>query len=133
MTSRVALWTGRVVSALPALALVLSASMKLAHSPELTGEIVGKLGYPDPAIARLGVLELVCAVLYAIPQTSFVGALLVTGYLGGAIASHVRVGESFAAPLVLGVLVWVGLYLRESRLRALAPIRTAIKPQSEAT
>lgn len=122
-SGRVAVWAGRALGALPAIALALSGSMKLAHAAPMVSGLVGKLGYPDPVVARLGVLELVCAALYVIPQTSFVGALLVTGYLGGAVASHVRVGEPFGSPLALGVLVWIGFWLRERRLRALAPIR----------
>jgi hypothetical protein len=83
-----------------------------------------KLGYQESALTGIGLLELACTALYLIPQTAFLGALLLTGYLGGAIATHVRIGEPFTAPLVLGILVWVGLYLRESRLKALAPIRS---------
>jgi hypothetical protein len=72
----------------------------------------------------LGILELICAVIYVIPRTSMLGAILLTGYLGGAIATHVRVGEQFIMPAVLGVLIWGGLYLRDYRLRALLPLRT---------
>jgi hypothetical protein len=118
------LWTGRVISALPALMLLASASMKLSHSPQVVSMFTNKLGYQESSLTGLALLEIACTALYLIPQTAFLGALLLTGYLGGAIATHVRVGEPFATPLVLGVLVWVGLYLRESRLKALAPLRT---------
>jgi hypothetical protein len=118
------LWTGRVISALPALGLVMSAAMKLAHGPAAVAMFTNKLGYQESSLTGIGLLELACTALYLIPQTAFLGALLLTGYLGGAIATHVRIGEPFAVPLVLGILVWVGLYLRESRLKALAPIRT---------
>jgi hypothetical protein len=118
------LWTGRVISALPALMLVMSASMKLSHAPQFVAMFTNKLGYQESSLTGIGLLELACTALYLIPQTAFLGALLLTGYLGGAIATHVRVGEPFGMPLVLGVLVWVGLYLRESRLKALAPLRT---------
>ena len=118
------LWAGRVLSALPALMLVASASMKLSHSPQVVAMFTNKLGYQETSLTGIGFLELACTALYVIPQTAFLGALLLTGYLGGAIATHVRIGEPFATPLVLGVLVWLGLYLRESRLKALAPLRT---------
>lgn len=117
------LWTGRVISVLPALMLSMSAAMKLTHAPQFVAMFTNKLGYQESSLTTIGVLELSCTLLYLIPQTAFLGALLLTGYFGGAIATHVRIGEPFVTPLVLGVLVWVGLYLRESRLRALA-IRT---------
>lgn len=116
-------WAGRVVSALPVAMLVFSATLKLSRSPQFVDTFVNKLGYPDASIQRIGILELACAALYVIPQSAVLGALLLTGYLGGAIATHVRVGEPFAFPLVLGVLVWLGLWIREPRLRALVPRR----------
>lgn len=118
------LWTGRVISALPAVMLLFSASMKLSHAPQFVAMFTNKLGYQESSLTGIGILEIACTALYLIPQTAFLGALLLTGYLGGAIATHVRIGEPFGMPLVLGVLVWVGLYLRESRLKALAPLRT---------
>jgi hypothetical protein len=117
-------WAGRVISAIPVLALVLSASMKLSQKPEVVAMFTSKLGYPAGVLVGLGLLELACAAIYVVPRTSVLGAILLTGYLGGAIATHVRVGEAFVLPLVLGILVWLGLYLRETRLRALAPLRT---------
>ena len=117
-------WTGRVISVLPSLMLLMSASMKLSHAPQFVAMFTNKLGYQESSLTGIGLLELACTALYLIPQTAFLGALLLTGYLGGAIATHVRIGEPFATPLILGVLVWVGLYLRESRLKALAPIRS---------
>ena len=118
------LWTGRVISVLPALGLLLSAAMKLSHGPAAVAMFTNKLGYQESSLTAIGILELACTALYLIPQTAFLGALLLTGYLGGAIATHVRIGEPFGIPLVMGVLVWLGLYLRESRLKALAPLRT---------
>lgn len=117
-------WTGRVISAIPVLALVLSASMKLSQKPEVVAMFTNKLGYPAGVLVGLALLELACTAIYVVPRTSVLGAILLTGYLGGAIATHVRVGEAFVVPLVLGIFVWVGLYLREPRLRALAPLRT---------
>ncbi len=85
---------------------------------------VGKLGYQEGALTGIGLLELACVVVYAIPCTAVLGAVLLTGYLGGAIATHVRIGDpGLAAPLVLGILAWSGLYLRDERIRVLVPLR----------
>lgn len=116
------LWGGRVASALPALGLLMSAGMKLSHNPKIV-ENFAHLGYPESTITPIGVAELLCVILYLVPQTSVLGAILATGYLGGAVATHVRAGEGFAAPVVLGVLVWLGLFLRDPRLRELVPLR----------
>jgi hypothetical protein len=121
------LWTGRVLSALPVLLLLLSASMKLSHPPMVVETFVGKLGYPANVLPALAALELFCAVVYAVPRTAVLGAVLLTGYLGGAVATHVRVGEAFVVPLLLGVLVLAGLYLRDERIRALLPLRNAAR------
>lgn len=118
-------WAGWALSALPVLALVASASMKLSGSAKVVEMFSGKFGYSAGVLAPIGVVELLCALLYVIPQTSFLGAVLVTGYLGGAIATHVRVADAFAPPLVLGVLAWAGLWLRDERLRQLLPLRRA--------
>ena len=120
--SRTALWAGRVVSALPVLMLLMSAAMKFAK-PAAVVEGFGHLGWPDRLALALGILEVSVTILYVIPRTAVLGAILVTGYLGGAIATHVRIGDPFVAPIVLGVLVWLGLYLRDVRLRSLIPLR----------
>jgi hypothetical protein len=112
-----------VASALPVLGLLMSAGMKLSHNPEMVKNFVEKFGFPEGTMSPLGVVELTCAILYAVPQTSVLGAVLLTGYLGGAVATHVRVGEAFGPPVLLGVLVWLGLFLRDERLRALLPLR----------
>lgn len=122
-TSKAQLWGGRVASALPVIALAMSAAMKLSRNAELASQFVGKLGYPESSMVTIGVVELVCTILYAIPRTSVLGAVLITGYLGGAIATHLRIGEPYVAAIVLGVLVWAGLFLRDQRLRALLPLR----------
>src|SRR5258708_11966034 len=118
-------WTGRVLSALPVLLLVLSASMKLSHPPMVVETFVGKLGYPASVLPALAVLELFCTVVYLVPRTAVLGAVLLTGYLGGAVATHVRVGEGFVLPLLLGMLLWAGLYLPDERIPALLPLRKA--------
>ncbi|HMD31140.1 MAG TPA: DoxX family protein [Candidatus Acidoferrales bacterium] len=122
--NKTALWVGRVLSALPVFVLFLSAFAKIKHPPEVTQQFTQKFGYPESLFVLLAVIEIACAVLYAIPRTAVLGAILVTGYLGGAIATHVRVGDpGFSTPLALGIFVWAGLFLRETRLRALLPLR----------
>jgi hypothetical protein len=85
------------------------------------------LGLPESMIRPLGVLELSCVIIYLIPRTSVLGAILLAGYMGGAICTHWRVGEPFILQASLGILVWLGLYLREPRLRGLLPQRTTLK------
>ena len=117
------LWAGRVLTAIPVLMMGMSAVMKLARTPNVL-EGWAKFGYPDSSLLAIGVVELLCAVLYALPRTAVLGAILVTGYLGGATATHVRAGEAvFVAPVILGALAWGGLFLRDPRLRALLPLR----------
>lgn len=123
-SSKKALWAGRIISALPALFLLMDVVMKLFKTAPVVEETV-RLGYPDVMFA-LGLVLLACTVLYVIPTTSVLGAILLTGYLGGAVASHVRVGEGLfpvSFPVIVGVLVWLGLYLRDVRLRSLIPLR----------
>jgi DoxX-like family len=119
-------WAGRVLSALPAAFLLVDAVMKLVK-PAVVVEATVALGYPETVIVPLGVVLLACTVLYAIPSSAVLGAIALTGYLGGAVATHVRVGgEIFPVvfPVILGVLLWGGLYLRDERLRSLIPRRT---------
>jgi hypothetical protein len=120
--SKPALWIGCAMSALPVLALVMSGVMKIMKSaPVIQG--FTHFGYQDASIVPLGILEIGCAMLYVIPQTSILGAILVTGYLGGAVATTYRVGEGYAPQVILGVLVWGGLFMRDPRIRALIPLR----------
>jgi hypothetical protein len=116
-------WIGRLVSALPVFMLLGSAMMKLTHQPALVG-VLTHLGYPEAALPALGIIELVSVVLYAIPATSVLGATAITAFMGGAVASHVRVGDPFIAPVVIGLLAWGGLLLRDRRLRKLLPLRS---------
>ncbi len=113
-------WTGRVISGLLVAAFSASAVPKFLQS---TAAEMEKGGWPPSVTPMLGVTELICALLYAIPQTSVLGAILLTGYMGGAIATHVRLGEPFFIQAIIGVLVWLGLFLRDARLRALIPLR----------
>jgi hypothetical protein len=96
--------------------------MKLKGGPELK-QGIDHLGIPDSMIIPLAILEISCVVIYAIPQTSVLGAILLTGYMGGAICTHWRVGDLFIFQIVLGILLWLGLYLREDRLKGLLPSR----------
>jgi hypothetical protein len=116
------LWAGRIISALPIPLLVFSGIMKLVK-PAPVAEGFVHLGYPESLALGIGILELLCTALYVIPRTSVLGAILLTGYLGGATATQVRIGEAFYAPVILGVLIWGGLYLRDARLHALLPWR----------
>ncbi len=125
--SRKLLWAGRTISGLPALFLTLDGVAKLIK-PEPVVEGTLRLGYPESVIVPLGIVLIACTVLYVIPRTSVVGAILLTGYLGGAVASHIRVGDPLLThaffPIYFGLLIWGGLYLRDERLRALLPLQS---------
>ena len=123
--SKAAIWGGYVMSALPSLLLVFSGVMKIAK-PAPVVEGFQKLGYPENVSVPIGIVEILCVVIYAIPRTAVLGAILITGYLGGATATNVRVGESWIMCVVMGVVVWGGLYLRDPRLRALLPLRRRV-------
>ncbi len=122
--SKKALWAGRIISALLVLFLLFDAIINVVKlTPAVEGTL--RLGYPAATIVPIGFALLVSIVLYPIPHTSILGAILLTGYLGGATATQVRVGDPwFLFPVGLGVLIWLGLYLRDVRLRALIPLRT---------
>lgn len=120
--SKKMLWAGYIMSGLPVLMLLMSAVMKFVK-PAPVVEGFGHLGFPEHLAFPLGILEITSTVVYLIPRTSVLGAILLTGYLGGATVTHLRVGDPFFAPVILGVLVWGGLYLRDPRLRALIPLR----------
>jgi len=121
------LWGGRVMSGLPALFLLFDGVMKLVK-PALVVQATLQLGYPESVIIGLGITLLACTVLYLIPRTAVVGAILLTGYLGGAIATQVRVGNPLFThilfPAYLAALIWGGLLLRDARLRTLIPLRS---------
>ena len=110
------IWAGRVLSLLLALPFVMSAVMKLIVHPMVV-EGMTHLGLPQSMIRPLGVVELLCVVIYLIPQTSFFGAILLTGYIGGTIVTHWRLGEPVYLQALFGILFWVGLYLRRPRMR----------------
>lgn len=122
--SRRTLWLGRVISGLVILFLLFDGAMKLVK-PAVVVEGTVRLGYPEYTIVPIGIVLLISTIFYAIPRTSVLGAILLTGYLGGAVATHVRVGSTEFEklfPIIMGVFVWGGLYLRNAQLRRLIPL-----------
>ena len=119
-------WAGTVIGAVPVLFLLFDSAIKLAVIQPVV-ESFAQLGWPVHVAAGLGLLELVCVALYMVPRTAVLGAILLTGYLGGAIATHVRVENPLFThvlfPVYVALLLWGGLYLREPGLRALVPVR----------
>lgn len=117
------LWTGRIISGFVALFLIVDGALRLiGFAPYVEGLV--KVGYPASQAPWIGLALLVSTILYLIPRTAILGAILVTGYLGGATATQVRIEDPwFLFPVVLGVLAWAGLYVREARLRALIPLK----------
>jgi len=120
------IWVGRILSALAILFLSFDTIVKVLRLP-VAIEGTTQLGYPEGTVFVIGIIQLVCLVLYVIPQTSVFGAILFTGYLGGAIATHLRIGSPLFThilfPIYVALLIWGGLYAREPRLRAMVPIR----------
>jgi hypothetical protein len=117
-------WVGWVVSLWPVFVVGSSATWKLTRNAWYVAEFA-RIGWPESALNRLAFLQLGCIVLFLIPRTSVLGAILLTGYLGGAIATYIRIGEAYPAlvPLSTSMIAWAGLYLRDQRLRSLIPIR----------
>ncbi len=113
---------GWALTALIGAGLTFSAIVKFLSQEEMIDQFVNKLGYPAGLAVKIGVVEVVCTLLFLFPRTAVLGAVLLTGYLGGAIATHVRIEDNFAGPAIGGVLVWLALFLREPRVRALLPI-----------
>jgi len=121
ISNKRSLWAGRIISALPVLFLLVDGVMKLVK-PAVVVEATVELGYPESVIVGLGLVLVACTILYLIPRTAVLGAILLTGYLGGAVATHVRVGGPVFPvifPLILGAMLWGGLYLRDERVRSL--------------
>jgi hypothetical protein len=123
--SKTGLWAGRVISALVALFLAVDGAGALLNPGAMAGEFA-KTGFTLPIGTAIGWIPLVCAIVYAVPRTAVLGAILVTAFLGGAICVHVRIGEPLSPPVficvVVGVLAWTGLWLRDARVRALLPV-----------
>jgi DoxX-like protein len=120
-TVKTTIWAGRIISALAILFLAFDTIIKVLNLPPAV-EATTQLGYPASLVVTIGIIELACLAVYSIPRTSILGAILLTGYLGGAIATQVRAGSplfSVIFPVIIGVLIWGGLFLRDERLRAL--------------
>src|SRR5438552_16006775 len=111
--SKKMIWAGMIISALPALFMLITGLFTLAN-PASAQQQMEHMGYPARYIRPILIVEVACVVIYLIPQTSVLGAILLTGYLGGATATHVRVGEPYYFPIIFGVLVWMGLYFRDA-------------------
>ncbi len=121
--SKGTMWAGRIFSAIPALTLLFGGAVKLLKLPSVM-QGFAQYGSPANSVPVVGILEVACTVVYLIPRTAVLGAILMTGLLGGAIASNFRINNpAFIAPLILGVLVWGGIYFRDPQLRALIPLR----------
>ncbi|MGO8795738.1 MAG: DoxX family protein [Candidatus Sulfotelmatobacter sp.] len=116
-------WAGRIVSAIPVLLFLFTLTFGFLK-PAMAAQGFAHYGYPKTAMLPITIVQVLVAVIYAIPRTAVLGAILMTGYLGGATATHVRVSEPFIFPIIVGILVWLGLYFRDARVRALVPLRT---------
>ncbi len=121
-TSSKLVWTGRIVSGLIVLFLLLGSIFGIINAAKLAPQMA-KYGYPDGMMVKIDITCIICALIYAFPRTAILGAILLTGYLGGAVATHVRVSEPFYIPILVAVLAWGGIFLRDARLRALIPLR----------
>ena len=119
------MWIGRSLSGLAVLVFVFTLAFGLLK-PDVAAQGFVHYNFPPGAGTRILIVEIVCVVLYVIPATSVFGAILLTGYLGGATVTHFRVGEPFYLPVGVGILLWAGLYLRDPRLRALVPLRRRV-------
>src|SRR5262249_19742401 len=122
--SKKSIWAGRIAGGLPALFMLVDGAMKLAK-PAVVVEATVKLGYSEALIIPIGAVLIICTIVYLIPATSVLGAILSTGYLGGAVATHVRAGSGLFPiifPIIFGALIWLGLYLTDPRLRELLPL-----------
>lgn len=123
MQRKTQLWFGWTLGGLVAMFLLVDAVGKLLRlGPYVQGTL--EFGYSDGLVAPLGAVLLVCTILYCVPRTAVLGAILLTGYLGGATATHVRVGQPYWFPILFGVLTWLALYLRQDRLRALLSLQS---------
>jgi hypothetical protein len=127
-TNRWLLWIGWIVSLWPVFVVLSSATWKLTRNPWYVMEFT-RIGWPQSALTLLACLQLGCILLFIFPPTAVLGAILLTGYLGGAIATYVRIGEPYPVlvPLSTSMIAWLGIFLRDERLRALVPIRRPVR------
>jgi hypothetical protein len=121
--SRTRIWAGRVLSGIPAALVLFGAVLKIIKSESVI-EGMSQHGIPEHLIVLIGIIELICAIVYLIPSTAVLGAILMTALMGGATFTNVRVGDpTYVVTVILGGMVWAGLYLRDDRVRALLPTR----------
>jgi hypothetical protein len=120
--SKAAKWTGWVLTILPVLMFMLGPVMLLTKRADMVKDM-GKHGYAERVVVPLIIVQVLCALLFVIPRTAVLGAVLITGWLGGAVATHVIAGEKWFFPVIFGVVVWLALFLRDRRVRALLPLR----------
>jgi hypothetical protein len=121
--SKAARWAGWIISAIPILWMGVLGTVFALTQRAMVEESMTKYGYPVSTIIPIHIVAVLCVILYAIPRTAVLGAILLTGYLGGAVATHVQKSERWFFPVIFGVLIWLGLYLRDLRVRELAPLR----------
>jgi hypothetical protein len=121
---------GWVITVLVGLMMAASATFKLINPPELAKQFNETFGYPSDLTLAIGIVEIACTIIYLSPPTAILGAVLLTGYLGGAIATHVRIHDNFIPPALIGVAAWLGICLRDPRVRAILPLRRSVKPAS---
>ncbi len=124
--------SGWVITVLIVALMCFSATFKLMPPPEMQKDFVEKGGFPANTLLPIGITEIACTLLFLIPRTSVLGAILLTGYLGGATCVHVRGGEPFFVPILVGVFVWLALFLRYPQVRSLIPIRCDCSPAAKA-
>jgi hypothetical protein len=115
-------WTGRIVSAIVVLFLIAGSTFGIIKQAEMAPEMA-RMGFPPGMGIKISITCILCALIYAFPRTAVLGAILLTGYFGGATLTHLRIGEPFFIPILVGVVAWGGIFLRDERLRALIPLR----------
>jgi hypothetical protein len=123
--SKATFWIGWTLSGLASALLLFSGVLKFAPITPEAEQGLQHIGWRADQVGTLGILEIACVIVFLIPQTAVIGAILVTGYMGGAIATHLRVGDPFIVQTIIPIVFWLGLWLREPRLRQLLPLRIA--------
>ena len=121
-SSKKMVWAGHIVSGLIVLLLLAGSIFGILKAAEMAPQMA-KYGYPEGMMGKINIICILCALIYAFPRTAVLGAILLTGYFGGAIVTHLRVGEPFWIPILVAVLAWGGIFLRDEKLRALIPLR----------
>jgi hypothetical protein len=116
------IWAGRIVSGLVVLFLIAGSTFGIIKQAEMAPEMA-RMGFPPGMGLKISITCIICALIYAFPRTAVLGAILLTGYFGGATLTHLRIGEPFFIPILVGVVAWGGIFLRDERLRALIPLR----------